>query len=383
MSRNFPPRRSTLRLLGLSALLALGACGAQPPPRYSSGFGASTAGPEGPRTQVALLLPLSGSNAAIGRSLQQAAEMALFDAGSPAVEFLPRDIAGTPGGAAEAMRGAIAAGARYAVGPLTAAETSAAGDAARARGVPVLAFTNDSGQAAPGIWTLGITPEQQVRRVVSSVAGRGARRFALAAPEGAFGNTLAAAMRRATEDLGLPPPIIVLHSPRADMGQVARDIAQRGGTDGVQALLIGESSTRARELGAALGAAGMAAPPLRVMGTVLWADDSTLAGAPGLQGAIFAAPDAQARAAFEGRYQAAYGSRPPRIASVAYDAALIAARAAARGGDMAAGETAQGADGPIRLLPDGRVLRGLAIYAIEPSGDPRRVEPAAAPTPGA
>lgn len=132
MSRNFPPRRSTLRLLGLSALLALGACGAQPPPRYGSGFGASTAGPEGPRTQVALLLPLSGSNAAIGRSLQQAAEMALFDAGSPAVEFLPRDTAGSPGGAAEAMRGAIAAGARFAVGPLTAAETSAAGEIGRA-----------------------------------------------------------------------------------------------------------------------------------------------------------------------------------------------------------------------------------------------------------
>lgn len=385
MSRNFPPRRSTLRLLGLAALLALGACGAQPPPpRYAArGFGAPTAAPEGQRTQVALLLPLSGSNAAIGRSLQQAAEMALFDAGSPAVEFMPRDTTGSPGGAAEAMRSAIASGARYAVGPLTAAETSAAADAARARGVPVLAFTNDSGQAAPGIWTLGITPEQQVRRVVAQVAGRGARRFALAAPEGAFGNSLASAMRRAADDLGLPPPIIVLHSPRADMGQVARDVAQRGGTDGVEALLVGESGTRARELGAALGAAGMAAPPLRVMGTVLWADDTTLAGAPGLQGAIFAAPDAQARATFEGRYQAAYGSRPPRIASVAYDAALIAARAAGRGSDLTAGEAVQGADGPVRLLPDGRVLRGLAIYAIEPAGDPRRLEPAATLIPGA
>lgn len=381
MSRNFPPRRSTLRLLGFAALLGLGACGAQPPGPF--GGGPAPTGPEPRRTQVALLLPLSGANAAIGRSLQQAAEMALFDAGSTAVEFLPRDTAGSPAGAAEAMRGAIAAGARYAVGPLTAAETSAAADAARARGVPVLAFTNDAGQAAPGVWTLGITPAQQVRRLVSSVAGRGARRFALAAPEGAFGNTLAAALRRATEDLGLPPPVIVLHSPRADMGQVARDIAQRGGTDGVEALMIGESGTRARELAAALGSAGMAAPPLRVMGTVLWADDSTLAGAPGLQGAIFAAPDAQPRAAFEGRYQAAYGTRPPRIASVAYDAALLAARAAARGGDIAAGDTAQGVDGPIRLLPDGRVLRGLAIYAIEPSGEPRRVEPATTPAPGA
>lgn len=338
--------------------------------------------PEPPRTRVALLLPLSGGNAAIGRSLQQAAEMALFDAGSPAVEFMPRDTGGSPGGAAEAMRGAVAAGARYAVGPLTAAETSAAAGAARASGVPVLAFTNDAGQASPGVWTLGITPAQQVRRVVGAAAGRGARRFALAAPDDAFGRALASALRGATADLGVAPPIVVLHPARADMAQVARDIAQRGNNDTIDALLIGETGSRARELGAALGTAGLAAPPLRIMGTVLWADESALAGAPGLQGAIFAAPDTSGRASFESRYLSAFGSRPPRIAAVAYDAALIAARAAARGAPVGGGTTHQGVDGPVQLLPDGRVLRGLALYAIEPSGDPRRVEPAVAPTPG-
>jgi len=356
--------------------VALGACGAQPQPVSGRGI------PDPPRTRVALLLPLSGANASIGRSLQQAAEMALFDVGNPVVEFLPRDTGGTPGGAAEAMRGAAAAGARYAVGPLTAAETSAAAGAARAARVPLLAFTNDSGQAAPGVWTFGITPAQQVRRVVGAVAGRGARRFALAAPDDAFGRTLANAMRGATDDLGLPPPIVVLHPPRADMAQVARDIAQRGGTDGIEALLIGESGSRARELGGALGAAGLAAPPLRVMGTVLWAEEAALMGAPGLQGAIFPAPDAVSRANFESRYQSAFGSRPPRIAAVAYDAAMIAARAAARGAPINGGETSQGVDGPLRLLPDGRVLRGLALYSLEAGGEPRRIEPAAAPVPG-
>jgi len=354
--------------------VALGACGPQPQPRTAY---------DPPRTRVALLVPLSGGNAAIGRSLQQAAEMALFDAGSPAVELVPRDTGGSPGGAANAMRGAVAQGARYAVGPLTAAETSAASGAARAARVPLLAFTNDAGQAGPGVWTLGITPAQQVRRVMGAAAGQGARRFALAAPDDGFGRALAAAMRDAASDLGLATPAVVLYPARADMAQVARDIAQRGGGEALDAVLVGASGSGARELGAALGAAGIQAPPVRVMGTVLWADEAALAGAPGLVGATFAAPDSRSRASFESRYQAAYGQRPPRIAAVAYDAALIAARAAARGAPLGGGETHLGVDGPVRLLPDGRVLRGLALYAIESAGEPRQVEPGSSPVPGA
>jgi branched-chain amino acid transport system substrate-binding protein len=40
-----------------------------------------------------------------------------------------------------------------------------------------------------------------------------------------------------------------------------------------------------------------------------------------------------------------------------------------------------GADGPIRLLPEGLAQRGLAIFALDPSGEPRLVQPA--PVPGA
>lgn len=374
MSRNVLPRRPALSFLGLGLLVALAACAPQPQPRTTY---------DPPRTRVAVLVPLSGANAAIGRSLQQAAEMALFDAGSTVVELIPRDTGGSPGGAAAAMRGAVAQGARYAVGPLTAAETSAASGTARAARVPLLAFTNDAGQAGPGVWTLGITPAQQVRRVMGAAAGQGARRFALAAPDDGFGRALAAAMRDAASDLGLATPTVVLYPARADMAQVAREVAQRGGGEAVDAVLIGASGSGARELGAALGAAGIQAPPTRVMGTVLWADEATLSGATGLVGATFAAPDSRSRASFEARYQAAYGQRPPRIAAVAYDAALIAARAAARGAPLGGGETHLGVDGPVRLLPDGRVLRGLALYAIEPAGEPRQVEPASSPVPGA
>ena len=59
------------------------------------------------------------------------------------------------------------------VGPLTNVETAAA--AAVANGVPILAFTSDRQQGRPGVWPLGITPQQQVRRLVRAVP-RSARR---------------------------------------------------------------------------------------------------------------------------------------------------------------------------------------------------------------
>ena len=45
------------------------------------------------------------------------------------------------------------------------------------------------------------------------------------------------------------------------------------------------------------------------------------------------------------------------------------------------GEAFQGADGPIRLLPNGELARGLAILEVRPNAEPALREPA--PVPGA
>ncbi len=364
----------------LLALVALGACVAQPPSR--PGFAIAPGTTEPPRTRVALLLPLSGSQASLGRSMQRAAELALFEAGNPEVDFIPVDTQSTAGGAAEAARRAIGSGARVIVGPLTAAETSAVSVPARTARVPVLAFTNDEAQGGPGVWPLGITPAQQVRRVVAVVAGAGVRRIALGAPDDAFGRALARALREAATEFSLPPPVIALHPPRAEPGAAARELATAAGPDGIEAVLLGHAGAAARVYAAGLVAGGLAVPPLRILGHGLWQGDGGLSNEPALHGAIFAAPDPRARSRFEQRYLSAFGERPPRVASIAYDAAMIAARSLGRGaGPVGAGEVVGGADGPLRLLPDGTALRGLALFRVEASGEATAIE--AAPIPGA
>ena len=340
-----------------------------------------------PRTKVALLLPLTGGNAQLGQQMLNAAQLALFEQGAPGFEFVPRDTGGTAAGAAEAARGAIAGGARVLVGPLTTGETAAAAPA-RAASVPMLPFTNDSNQAAPLVWPLGITPGQQMRRLVAGAHAQGAQRFALAAPSGAFGQQLAAGLRSAASDLGLPAPVILNYPGAAQPALAAKDIATRlappaEGTPPppVDMLILAEGGTRAREFAAALAGAGLTPMP-KLAGSLLWASEAGLAQEPALAGAWYPAGDPAARAQFDSRYASAFGERPSRVAGVAYDAAALAARAVRGQPDavpqMPVGELVLGADGALRLGPNGQVQRALAVFQVAP-GEGQVVQPADMP----
>lgn len=377
----------------LGAVLGLGACAPQAPGSGFMGlpttgaFGGPSLAPEAPRTRTALLAPLSGPNAPLGQALLNAATLAVFEAGPGAgVELAPHDTGGTGSGAAAAARSAVGGGSRVVLGPLTSAETTSAAAPARAAGVPMLAFTNDQSRAGSGVWVLGLTPEQQVRRVVATAVARGdARRLALAAQNNDFGRAMAAALRGAASDLGLQAPVVALYPAGADLGMAAGDLLQRSGGAPPDALLMGETGERAVRFVTALQAAlPPDTPPPRLLGHALWAQDpAVLRGEPTLAGALFAAPDPLARARFEQRYRDAFGEAPPRVAGVAYDAAR-AAIGAMRGGPAASpqlgtGEVVDGADGALRLMPDGRTLRGLAVFAVNPVGEPTLVESATVP----
>jgi branched-chain amino acid transport system substrate-binding protein len=367
--------------LAVAALVGLAACAPQPPRPGFVGVAPPIGSAPPPAARAAMLLPLTGPQAPLGQAMLNAGYMALFDEAPNGVEIAPRDTGGTPQGAQAAARAAIADGAQILIGPLTSAEAATVVPAARAAGVPVLAFTNDAQRAGEGAWVLGTTPAQQVRRIVAAAANGGAQRFALAAPENEFGRALANALRGAAADLRLPPPSISLHPSNADPAMAAG--AARAAASQVDALLIGEGGERARRFAAAYVGEATGAQPPRLLGTALWGTDTALRGEPALAGAWFPGPDGAARARFEGRYREAFRETPPRVAAAAYDAAALAARALRSGtpvGSVTAYGAFAGADGPVLLLPGGQTQRGLAVYAISPSGEPSLVEPAPVPT---
>ena len=130
---------------------------------------------------MAILLPMTGPRADIGKILLQAAQLALNDNSGPALDVL--DTGGTPTGAASAIQAAVTRRDGLILGPLTSPETASVAPVARRSSIPVLAFTNDASQSQPGIWPLGISPDQQVRRLVAAAQAQGKIRFAALLPD--------------------------------------------------------------------------------------------------------------------------------------------------------------------------------------------------------
>ena len=61
------------------------------------------------------------------------------------------------------------------------------------------------------------------------------------------------------------------------------------------------------------------------MSETVRARHSTIGAEPALQGAWFAAPPPAGTAAFRARFEETYGRKPPRVASLAYDALALQA----------------------------------------------------------
>jgi len=107
----------------------------------------------------------------------------------------------------------------------------------------------------------------------------------------------------------------------------------------------------------------------------LW-DDPSIAGEPALVGGWFAASPPELRREFESRFQATYGHVPPRLASLAFDAAALASVLAKAGGNPPFSHDAilnpsgfTGVDGLFRFTPQGLVQRGLAVLEVQPQGN--------------
>ncbi len=401
--------------LVLVCSLGLAACTVQSPlyaPGQPAGLYPGTSGAPAGR-KVAILLPLSGPLAAVGQDMLQAAELVLQQSGSP--PFQAYDTAGSPQGAAGAAGQAVAGGAGIILGPLTGSDTAAAAPVARKAEVPMLAFTNDETEARPGVWVLGVTPSQQVRRLVAALQSRGKTRLAALLPESDFGSAMQTALQAAASAAGEPPPIIQTYTPgMASLNEAVRvisDYANRRGPIEAQiraaraldtaagrarmselnrlpippppfdALLLAATGTTLEEIGTLLPYYDINPGEVQVVGPILWQDPAVRQGAA-LAGAWFPAPDPAARQQFAQAYAAKYGAPPPFLADLAFDAAALA-RVLAAGPGYSVAALANpagftGADGILALFPDGRVKRGLAVFQIEAGGASSLLDPAPA-----
>lgn len=417
--------------LALSLLLAVSLAACQParvqkpepvaqpkPPPVEAPVLAEPVEPAGPppmppSPRVALLLPLSGQHANIGEALLNASQLALFDIASEEFELIVRDTGGTPAGAQIAVQSALEAQASLIIGPLFATSVSAVADIALERQVNVLAFSNDTSVARPGVYVLGLIPARQVERVVAYASDRGYAKLAALAPNNAYGNATVSALQDAVYRTGSELTQVGFFDARAtDASAEVRQIAQYDqrrqdlmrqraelearddeasklalkrletldtiGNPDFEAILLPFGGRNLMTIAPLLAFYDVDPAQVRFLGTALW-DVPGLGREPALQGAWYAAPDPRPWEAFRDRYRQTFGGYPPRIASLGYDATAVVAflsrQAAQRGElpDFSQDNLVQangfaGTDGIFRLLPNGGSDRGLAVIQVTANG---------------
>jgi ABC-type branched-subunit amino acid transport system substrate-binding protein len=332
-SRSPQARRAVLGL-GASALFALALGGCQLVPKASAPPRAPPVRTETPlpepevtpglprderRHRIAVLVPLTGGNAGVGQSIANAANLALLDSGGEGVRITVYD---TAKGAKAAADQALADGNALFLGPLLAEDVRAVSPVAARAGVPVLAFSNDVSVAGNGVYLMGFTPSQSISRVVRYAAGQNVQRFAGLAADGVYGRRASQAMVDAVNRNG--GRLVAIQPLEAGVAGVRSAVTRLNAAGRFDAVLIADSGRVAAQAAPNLrnGPSGTA----RILGTELWSTESDLGKTIGLRGAWYAGPSDTMFNQLRTRYRSRYGANPYRLASLGYDAVLLAVR---------------------------------------------------------
>ncbi len=357
--------------------------------------------------RVALLLPLSGQHADLGKAMRQAAELAMFDIAGDDFVLMPIDTQGTYQGGQNAARQAVDAGAKMILGPLFADSVSGASEVAKSANVPVVAFSNNRRVAESGVWVNGLIPEDQIARAVGYATSQGRFRFAALLPQNDYGRQISGTLNSAVSRVGGSLGRVAFYQPGSEsLQQTIRDFAnydarranlrahkaqlEADGSAGSKralrrlegidtfgeldfdALILPATGGDLRQVSALLAYFDIDPSVVQFIGTFGW-NDPGLFSEPALKGGIFAAPNPENWDLFASRFERTFAKQPPRISSLAYDSTALAALMARDENAMSRDALTNpngfvGVDGIFRLTVDGQSERGYAIMQIGPDG---------------
>ncbi|MEP3045210.1 MAG: penicillin-binding protein activator [Roseibium sp.] len=329
--------------------------------------------------RVGLLLPLQGNGAdfPIGTVFKNAASLALQSFPNADVQLLVKNTGGaTSNGGRAAAQQAISEGAELILGPIFAPAVGGAGAAARATGVPVIAFSTDTSVAARGVYLLSFLPEGDVRRIIGYANSQKKSSYAALIPDDSYGAVVEAAFRQEVGRGGGRIATIQRYK-KGETGTsdlVAKTSALKSSLNSIDALFVPEGGNVPSQVVQTLVSENADMGRLKLLGSGQW-QTPQITNNPVLASAWFVGPEDTGFQAFAQRYQSTFGSPPPRNASLVYDGVTLAAGLIRSAGPqrfqqriLTNKDGFLGIDGLFRFKSNGLNERGLAVYQITGRG---------------
>ena len=332
--------------------------------------------------RVALLVPTSipGGAAAVAKELRNGAVLAAQDFGAGRVQLVVKDTKGQAAVSQTMANEAIREGATLILGPLFAANVSAASGITLPANVVTVAFSTDTSVARRGVYLFSYTPQEDTKRIISYAGSLGRRSIAAFLPNNAEGSLREKVLREMAGKNGLLLNVVKYDRTPAGVAKATSEgsgIVQTSDT-----VYVPEGGPIPNLILSGLQRNGAKLADKTILGSGNW--ESVKTTDPLISGAYYPGRDISKFNEFANRYQAKFGSRPGVNAGLAYDAMTLAADfVRLRGNGKAAFSTAsfenssgfQGVNGAFRIRSNGTTERGLAIYQIR-GGKGTLAEPA-------
>lgn len=332
--------------------------------------------------RVALLVPstIPGGAAAVAKELRNGAALAMQDFGSGRVQLVVKDTKGQAAEAQSKANEAINEGASLILGPLFAANVSAASGISLPANVVTLAFSTDTSVARRGVYLFSYTPEEDTRRIISYAGSLGRRSIAAFLPNNAEGSLRERVLREMAGKSGLL--LNVMKYDRTPTGVEKAVLEGIGIVQTSDSVYLPEGGPIPNLILTGLKRNGAKISEKTILGSGNW--ETVKTSDPIVAGAYYPGRDISKFNEFAGRYQSNFGARPGVQAALAYDAMTLVAEFVRLKGN---GKTAlspqafenpngfQGINGAFRIRSNGTTQRGLAIYQIQ-GGKGTLAEPA-------
>jgi branched-chain amino acid transport system substrate-binding protein len=332
----------------------------------------------GTEIKAALLLPLSGESAAIGKPMLDAAMLALFDKYSASsqspvrIALMPKDTRGSAEYATKAAQDAIAEGAQIIIGPVFSDDVREVTKIAQPKNIPVISFSNNKNATDTGAYLFGFMPDNQIDAIAEYSVQQGVTTIALLLPDTDYGRLAEELITSAAAEHGMNIVYAQRYNPDASI--LARDVQlfankMKHAKVTLQGIFLAEQGETLDILMKNLNRHGFSPDAVQYIGTGLW-DDPALAASNIVNKGWFASSPPSYFSAFNARFSQAEGYEAPRLASLAYDAVALVATLADSDGFSGESITQPTgfigpANGLFRLRKNGTIERELSIMALE------------------
>ena len=369
--------------------------------------------------QIAVLLPLSGQSAPIGKTIRTSIETAALESGNPNISVSFYD---TASDIDNTISTALATNPDVIIGPLFSKDAQKLRKS-KPNNIPALSFTSDATAVGDGVMSMALMPNNGVEEIVKQIKSDDIKKFIIIAPDTQSGHLMAGAAKSAAQIYEMPLIGIFYYTEKdsdsiknAAMSasmynarttahtrarQVISDVltleeltpieksnlttqleklekTETVGNvpfDGILFLGNGEDT---KALASFLRYYNVGGRDAVFYGTTMW-EGSDIASDYTLSGAKYATLP-QTNQTFSALYEQISGVTPNRLASFGYDATNMAINMIHSSKSDAAylldPSGYIGTDGLFRLKPNGDNERALRIMQLNGSGTPVEIRPA-------